>query len=91
MKGALEQRAQVNHESIYSRHLPIAQSKDISYTDLVLNSMVTPARGFPPTQGLNIFPSVYPLLPTLLSRIYKSNIFITFLICGLTSAYTPVR
>lgn len=74
MKGILQQRMQVSHESIYSSHLPIARSKDISYTDLVLNSMVTPGRGFPPTQGLDIFPSIYPLLPTLLSCLYKRDI-----------------
>lgn len=77
MKGTLEQRMQVSHESIYSRHLPIAQSKDIGYTDLVLNSMVTPGRGFPPTQGPNIFPSIYPPLPTLLSCMCKRDIAVS--------------
>lgn len=77
MKGTLEQRKQVSHESIYSRHLPIAQAKDISYTDLVLNSTVTPARGFPPTQGPNICPSIYPLFLTLLSCMCKRGIVVS--------------
>lgn len=74
MKNTLEQRMRVNHESVYSSHPPIAQSKDVSYTDLVLNSMMTPRRDSPPTQRPNIFPSIYPLLPTLLSCICKRGI-----------------
>ena len=77
MKGSLEQRMRVSHESVYSSHLPIAQSKDVSFTDLVLNNMVTPRRGSPPTQRPNIFPSIYPLLPTLLSCICKRGISVS--------------
>lgn len=63
MKGTLEQRMRVSHESVYSSHLPIAQSKDVSYTNLVLNSMVTPRRGSLLPKGPISFPPFIHCFP----------------------------